>query len=161
MLKLTVTVLAIALAGTASAGGWRSLRIDGSGEDTFAKSVDAFQEQLPAARQYVFVRALQDIWVMGAEDAEAAQREYTAEEYFRRLDGLGYKDIVGLSDPTGDTAKARFREAYARLNPPRATRSGFPQGSGGMTGFSGEQVRGIDSQAQAAQERLSTVGHLW
>ena len=32
MLKLTVAVLAVALAGTASAAGWRSLRVDGSSE---------------------------------------------------------------------------------------------------------------------------------
>src|SRR5690606_37196695 len=35
MLKLTVAVAAIAFASTAGAGGWRSLRIDASGEESF------------------------------------------------------------------------------------------------------------------------------
>ena len=43
MLKLTVAVLAVALAGTASAAGWRSLRIDGSSDASFTTSLAAFQ----------------------------------------------------------------------------------------------------------------------
>ena len=76
MLKITVAVLAIALAGTASAAGWRSLRIDGSSEASFAESVDAFKDKLSLSRRYAFAWALQDIWVKGVKDAEAAQREY-------------------------------------------------------------------------------------
>jgi len=36
MQKLTVVVLALAFAGTASAAGWRDLRVDGSSEEAFA-----------------------------------------------------------------------------------------------------------------------------
>ena len=111
MLKLTVAVLAIALAGTASAAGWRSMRIDASSEASFTESVAALQEKLSTARSYVFALALQDIWMQGREEATAAQRAYTASEYFRRLDGLGYEEVVTLADPTGDKAQMRFKAA--------------------------------------------------
>ena len=120
MLKLTVAVLAVALAGAASADGWRNLRIDGSSEASFAVSVEAFKDKLPLPKRYAFAHALNDIWVQGVTAAKAANREYTASEYFRQIDGLGYDEVVTLLDPTGDTAEARYREAsrlYARAAP--------------------------------------------
>ena len=120
MLKLTVVVLAFALAGTAAAAGWRDLRIDGSSEAGFAESMEAFKEKLPRARRYVFVLAMQDIWVQGVEAAKATDREYTAIEYFRQTNGLGYDEVVTLLDPTGQTARARYREGsrlYAHAAP--------------------------------------------
>ena len=111
MLKLTVAVLAVALAGTASAGGWRSLRVDGSSQAGFAKSVEEFREALSPGRRYTFDRALQDILVQGTKSAAAEQRKYTATEYFRQLDGLGYEEVVTFTDPTGETAR-RYRAAY-------------------------------------------------
>jgi uncharacterized membrane protein len=160
MLKLTVVVLTVAFASTASAGGWRSLRIDGSGEDGFLKSVAAFQEELPPARRYVFERALQDIWLEGTRDAEAEQREYTATEYFRQLDGLRYKDVVELSDPSGVTARRRYEVASARFAP-RVSPQKMPPEPPAPTGFSGEQVRGVDTQKQQMQERLADKGRLY
>jgi hypothetical protein len=64
MLKLTAGVLAIVLAGSASAAGWRSLRIDASSEQAFNESVGVFREKLPYVRHYVFVRSrnLQARW---------------------------------------------------------------------------------------------------
>jgi hypothetical protein len=115
MLKLKVAVLAIALAGSASADGWRSLRLDATSEASFTKSVAAFQETLPAARRLVFNAALHDIWLQGTQDADRAQREYTSSEYFQTLDGLGYKGITTLTDSTGETARTRYRAAYASL----------------------------------------------
>ena len=114
MLKLTVAVLAVALAGTASAAGWRSLRLDGSSDAAFAESAAAFKERLPLSRRYAFAQALQDIWLKGLADAEAAAREYTASDYYRQIDGLAYKEVVTLLDPTGDTEQLRRKEAYAR-----------------------------------------------
>ena len=116
MFRLTVAVLAVALAGTASAG-WRSLRIDASSEATFTESAAAIRQELPAARRHLFDWALRDIWEQGAQRAEAEQREYTAEEYFRELDGLSYKKIVTFTDPTGDTADARLALVRSRLHP--------------------------------------------
>jgi hypothetical protein len=160
MTKLAVVVLVVALAGSAQAGGWRALRIDGSSEASFSDSVATFQEKLPPVRQYVFVRALQDIWAQGTQRAEAEQREYTAQDYFRELDGLGYKDVVTLTDPTGRTAHARFGEAFARLYPTAAfpALAPPPAQQPGPIGFSGEQVRGFDNQVQAIQERMAN-GH--
>src|SRR6185436_13803369 len=120
MQKLTVAVLALAFAATASAGGWRDLRIDGSSEASFAESMEAFKEKLPRARRAVFVLAMQDIWVKGVEAAKVTDREYTAIEYFRQTHGLKYDGVVTLLDPTGQTARARYREAsrlYARAAP--------------------------------------------
>jgi len=133
MLKITVAVLAVALAGTASAGGWRNLRIDGSSEAAFAESMEAFKEKLPRAQRYVFVLAMQDIWVQGVEAAKATDREYTGIEYFRQTNALAYDEVVTLLDPTGQTARARYREAsrlYARAAPefyPAPSQQNWPE----------------------------------
>jgi hypothetical protein len=111
MLKQAVAVLAIALAGTAGAAGWKSLRVDGSSEESFAKSVAVFNEKLSPARRYVFGQALMDIWLAGTKDAAANQGQYTAADYYRQLDGLSYGEVVTFTDPTGDTAERRYREA--------------------------------------------------
>jgi hypothetical protein len=155
MLKLTVAVMAFALAGTASAAGWRSLRLDGSGEASFTESAAAFKERLPPTRRYAFAQALQDIWLKGLTDAAAAAREYTASDYYRQLDGLAYKEVVTLLDPTGDTEQLRRREASGRServanryagNAPRATytRSPWPVNSTPVGGGRNaqEQYRG-------------------
>jgi hypothetical protein len=151
MLKLTVAVLALALAGTASAAGWRSLRIDASSEASFTESVAALQEKLSKARGYVFALALQDIWMRGREDATAAQREYTASDYFRQVDGLGYDEIVTLTDPTGDRTQMRYKAAkqmalqnrYASFRPANTSgSSGTADRAPPPTGWSGQQVRG-------------------
>ena len=58
--------------------------------------------------------------MQGVEAAKATDREYTAIEYLRQTNGLGYDEVVTLLDPTGQTAKARYREAtrlYARESP--------------------------------------------
>jgi hypothetical protein len=111
MLKLLVVVLAITLVGSASAGGWRDLRVDGSSEDAFAQSLAAFKDKLSPTRKHVFGLALQDIWINGVKAAEAEQREYIATDYYTQLDGLGYEEVVSLADPTGETTRARYREA--------------------------------------------------
>ena len=119
MLKLAVAVLAVALSGTAAAG-WRDLRVDGSSEEAFAQSLAAFKKELSPARQFVFGEALKDIWIQGETAAEADRREYTPDEYYKLLDGLRYEEVVNYTDPTGDTAKTRYRAA-AHANPPVTT----------------------------------------
>ena len=159
MLKLTIAVLAVALAGTASAAGWRSLRVDASSEASFTESVAAFQQKLSPARNYVFLRALQDIWVQGTKSAEAEQGEYTDSDYLRQLDGLGYDAVVKLTDPTGDTTKIRLREAYAALNArmPQNSTDPWPERAAPI-GPHGEQVRGIVDSGPAYQHSLRTMG---
>jgi len=90
MLKLTVAVLAIALASSASAAGWRKLRIDASSDTSFQASVALFQDKLSPSRRMAFAMSLEDIWLHGSRLAEEQQREYTQADYLRQLDGLGY-----------------------------------------------------------------------
>ena len=117
MQKLTVVVLAVAFAGTASAAGWRDLRVDGSSEEAFARSMTEFKDELSPRRAHVFGEALKDIWIQGATAAEAEQREYTADEYYKLLDGLRYEEVVNYTDPTGDTAEKRYRDARFMFKP--------------------------------------------
>src|SRR5262245_26040614 len=120
MLKLTIAVLAVALAGSASAAGWRSLRVDGSSKESFDTSVAEFKEKLSPARYQVFLMALADVWERGTQNAEAQQSAYTDDDYLRELDGLAYEQVVKLTDPTGDTARLRLDRAIARVyGPPR------------------------------------------
>ena len=113
-LKLAATVLAVAFAGTASAG-WRSMRVEAANLDSFDESVAAFEEELSTARHYVFMLALQDIWAHGLQRASAEQREYTEAEYFQQLDGLTYDAIVTLADPTGEVTRDRYRTGVAKM----------------------------------------------
>ena len=129
MMNLTVAVLALVLAGTASAAGWRDLRVDGSSEEAFAKSLETFKDKLSPARRYVFGEALKDIWIQGEKAAAAEQREYTTENYYNQLDGLSYEEIVTFTDPTGDIAKERYRSAALsarRAHPPAPQGPGYP-----------------------------------
>jgi hypothetical protein len=111
MLKLTITLAALVLAGAANAENWKDLRVDGSSEAAFAHSLAAFKDKLSWARQQVFGAALKDIWIKGVQAAEAEQREYTASDYYAQIDGLGYEEVVALADPTGEITRARYRDA--------------------------------------------------
>jgi hypothetical protein len=122
MLKVTFVVLAVALAGTASAGGWRKLSIDASSEAAFNESVATLQDKLSPSRRVAFDRSLQDIRNAGMERARVEQREYTNEDYLRQLDGLGYEEIIRVTDPSGEKAQ-RYRAAYY-----------YARGSGGYGG---------------------------
>jgi hypothetical protein len=111
MLKLTVAFLAVVLAGTASAAGWRNLRIDASSEAAFIESVAVFQDKLTPSRRIAFARSLQDIWLQGTKVAGEQQREYTDADYLRQVHGLGYEEVVKFADPTGEK-EGRYRAAY-------------------------------------------------
>jgi hypothetical protein len=138
MLKVTIGVLAVALAGSAGAAGWRSMRIDASSQDSFNESVTALQDKLPRVRRHVFEESLKDIWAEGTKAAEADAREYTISDYLRQVDGLGYKDVVTFTDPTGGTAKRYWNQAYTRLYAGTAR-----PGQGGTPRFSGPPARGV------------------
>jgi hypothetical protein len=62
---------------------------------------------------YVFGEALKDIWIQGATAAEAEQREYTADDYYKLVDGLTYEEVVTLTDPTRARARQRYEAANA------------------------------------------------
>jgi hypothetical protein len=133
MLKLTVGMLAVVLAGSASAAGWRSMRIDASSEDTFNESVTALKDKLPRVRREVFERSLQDIWLEGMKAAQADGRDYTVTDYLWELDGLGYKEVVIFTDPSGDTADRYWDRAYVSLRGNVPPLPGFPPPSPGLT----------------------------
>jgi hypothetical protein len=116
MLRITTGLLAVVLAGSAGAAGWRSMVIDASSEGSFNESVLALKEKLPPVRRHVFEQSLLDIWVQSTKAAEADGREYTPGDLLRQVDGLGYQEVVKFTDPTGDTARRYFDQAYARLN---------------------------------------------
>jgi hypothetical protein len=111
MLKLTVAVLSVVIAGTASAAGWRNLRIDASSEASFSESIAAFQDKLTPSRRIAFARSLQDIWLQGTKLAGEQQGEYTQTDYLRQVHGLGYEEVVKLADPTGKK-EGRYRAEY-------------------------------------------------
>jgi hypothetical protein len=137
MLKITVGVLALVLASSASAAGWRSMSIDASSEASFNESVAALKDKLPRVRRAIFEQSLIDIFVQGTKAAEADEREYTSSDYLRQLDGLGYKEIVTFTDPTGDTADLYWDQACTRLFGRRYQRSGpnpFWNGESGSRG---------------------------
>jgi len=149
MLKpIVAAVLVVALSGTASAAGWRSLRLDARDEASFTQSVGAFQEELSPERWYAFRVALQDIWYQGARSAAADQREYTAADYLRQLDGLGYEQVVRFTDPTGNTARRNAAAYDGELtsptnSPPRSDpRPRSSQGPQYVPRGGGEQLHG-------------------
>jgi hypothetical protein len=111
VLKLVVAVSALALAGTVSAAGWRSLRVDGTDETAFAESLTAFERRLSPSRRYAFTLALQEIWRQETSKANAGQRTYTTTEFLRQLDGLSYREVVRIPDATGK-AEGRYRAEY-------------------------------------------------
>lgn len=150
MLKLTVALLAVAVTGAASAGGWRSLRVDGSSEASFTASVATFQRKLPASRRHAFERALQDIWILGTKNAEENGRDYTASEYFRQVDGLGYEEVVTFTDPTGATAQ-QYRAEYELLN--RLPASTFAQASPWPTPPRPAGVRGRSNSGDVSAQQ--------
>jgi hypothetical protein len=128
MLKFMFAVLAFALAGTASAAGWRNLRIDASSEAAFNESVAAFQKKLSPSRRLAFTRSLHDIQLDGTQRATAEQRDYTRADYLQQLHGLGYEEVVTLTEPTGQRAAAYRREYYyARQWGGGVGQSGNPQ----------------------------------
>jgi hypothetical protein len=116
MLKFTVAVLAVVLASSASAAGWRKLRIDASSDTSFQESVALFQDKLSPSRRVAFAMSLEDIWLAGSRLAEEQQREYTQADYLRQLDGLGYEEVVTLMDPTGKN-EGRYRAVYYQARP--------------------------------------------
>jgi hypothetical protein len=116
MLKVMYVLLAVALAGTASAAGWRKLQIDASSEGAFKQSVATFQRKLSPSRRAAFAASLRDIEQEGKTRARAEQRDYTRAEYLEQLHGLGYEEIVTLVDPTGKRA-GLYRAAYYQSRP--------------------------------------------
>ena len=147
MLKLAVAVLTLALAGAAGAADWKDLRIDGASEAAFNQSLAVFKEKLSPDRQKVFTDALMDIWVQGTLDAKRDQREFTVNDYYKQLDGLGYEQVVTFTDPSGATAKERYREA---------TREKTADTTRPVSGWQGQYRKSQDALVGTATQTLGT-----
>jgi len=117
MLKVAIGVLAVVLAGSATAAGWRSLRIDASSEQSYSQSVATFQDKLSPSRRIAFARSLQDIWLNGTL-AEEQQHEYTRAEYLRQLPRVRRGHGARRSDGQGRRAIPRRVLRIARFDGP-------------------------------------------
>jgi hypothetical protein len=132
------------------------LQVDGSSEEAFEQSLAAFKEKLSPTRRIVFGQALKDIWIQGTKAAQDEQREYTAADYYRQVDGLNYEQVVTLTDPTGATAKQRHVEALraARATMPRPMSRGAPALGYPPPGM----PRGVDAAGHAQQQHHGGLG---
>jgi hypothetical protein len=103
MLKLTVAMLAIAVAGTPNADEFPSLRVDASSNAAFERSLTAFKDELSPEQRHAFGEALTDIWLAGTQAAETSRGKYRTADYYRQIHGLSYEEIVNFT--TGETAR--------------------------------------------------------
>ena len=104
MSKAVLAALMTFLAGCASMGQWRALRIDGSSEESFGQSISQLNDELSYSRSRMFALALVDIASTAAQAAgqtEDGSPAYTDEDYRRDLDGLTYDGVIELADRSG------------------------------------------------------------
>jgi len=88
-------------AASASARGWRDLRIDASSDSLFDGSVQQMRDELPYHHALLFVLVLKDL-----------KSRFTPAEYHHQLDGLAYKQIVRLASPN---VTAEYLAHYSRV----------------------------------------------
>ena len=101
MLKLTVAMLAVALVGSAGAEEWR---LDASSHKAFERSLEAAKVALSPESIQMLGGALKHIWNEGTNAADAEQRRYSDEDYFRQIDGLSFEEVVHFTDATYEAA---------------------------------------------------------
>ena len=80
LIVASLTIVMLMCATSASARGWRDLRIDASSEAGFDESVQQMRDQLPGNRVVLFDLVLQDL-----------KARFAPPEYRQQLNGLGYK----------------------------------------------------------------------
>jgi len=101
MLKLTMAVLAVALVGSVSAGEWR---LDAGSHRAFKRSLELAKDELSPQNVQMLGGALKYIWNEGTKAAEAEQRRYSDDDFFRQLDGLSFEEVVHFTDATYEAA---------------------------------------------------------
>jgi hypothetical protein len=84
----SLTALVLVCSASASARGWRDLRIDASSDSSFAESVQQMRDELPYHHALFFVLTLKDL-----------KARFSPAEYRRQLDGLSYRQIARLASP--------------------------------------------------------------
>ncbi len=107
----SLTVLMLVCGASASASGWRDLRIDASSDTGFNDSVQQMRDELPYHHALLFVLTLKDL-----------KARFSPMEYREHLNGLAYKQIVRLGSPNV-TAEYLGYYALRRVGQPVATPS--------------------------------------
>jgi hypothetical protein len=128
MLKRTIVLVVVALAGASSGEESTSLRIDASSGRAFERSLVAFRKELSPEHRQALGNALVDIWIAGTQAADAERGKYRKRDYYRQIDGLSYEEAVAFT--TGESAKLRDRQqsvvATERSAPRRSARVARP-----------------------------------
>ena len=124
MLKLTVAMLAIAVAGTTNADEFPSLRVDASSNAAFERSLTAFKDELSPEQRHTFGEALTDIWLAGTQAAETSRGKYRTADYYRQIHGLSYEEVVNFA--TGETAELRRQKELRRQAAAAPSRAAVP-----------------------------------
>jgi hypothetical protein len=119
LVVISLTVLMLVCGASASASGWRDLRIDASSVSTFDDSVQEMRDQLPYPHALLFVLVLHDL-----------KMRFSPTEYRQQLEGLSYEQIAHLASPN---VMAEYLGYYAlrRVGQPVATPSVAANSAGG------------------------------
>jgi hypothetical protein len=125
MLKRTIVLLAVALAGASSGEELPSLRIDASSGRAFEHSLAAFRKELSPEHRQALGNALVDIWIAGTQAADAERGKYRKRDYYRQIDGLIYEEAVAFT--TGESAKLRDRQQSVVASERSAPRRSAPR----------------------------------
>ncbi len=96
----SLTVLMLVCSASASARGWRDLRIEASSDSQFVESVQQMRDELPYHRAVLFDLVLRDL-----------KTRLAPTEYRQQLSGLSYKQIVHLASPS---VTEQYLAYYAR-----------------------------------------------
>jgi len=139
------TVLMLVCSASASASGWRDLRIDASSESRFTDSIQQMRDELPYHRAVLFVIVLADL-----------KTHLTPAEYRQRLDGLTYKQVARLASPQ---ASAAYLAHYSGRLVGQGIGPGMDTGSSSAAvapafyggGWSGSTVGGVNYGAAYGQ----------
>jgi hypothetical protein len=121
MTKFMLSTVVVALAGCASMGAWRELRIDGSSESAFDESLSLLNAELPYSHRQMFALALVDIvrteGQISGQTSDGGEDGYTDEEYRRQLNGLTYAAVIALADQTGPSIWRQYYSGVGRRDP--------------------------------------------
>ena len=106
VLAALVTFLAgcAGCAGCASLGQWRTLRIDGSSDESFTETLSQLNSELSYSRRQMLGLALVDIASSGVDEAKVRDDgapAYSHEDLREDLDGLTYDGVIDLADQSG------------------------------------------------------------
>lgn len=121
MAKVMFSIVFLALAGCASMGEWRELRIDSSSESAFDESISLLNAELSYSRRQMFALALVDIGRAAVQSSEQTSDDseiaYTYEDYRSQLDGLTYDGVIALADQTGPSIWSLYYSGAGRDDP--------------------------------------------